>query len=266
MKKLIATITAATLATVCLAQNRVGDIVRSGDDFFVYLTELKTPEGNDEFQRNISIIRMQNSALKHLKDQMTAEHDNEKKLYLDAQFKKLEGEYKLNEKLMAESYGFAPNRVYKQVYMASNICLVLKEGEIAELRMDGKPIDPQKMVTKGTVSMYRTKSIEGAQENEKLQNRLADLMNVQLEIDRTRKQLAETKDVVAQKSLNEKIVQNENRIKAIDAEIRKAYDIPPARDYAVEVANSRLYMLLNDKEKKDIMQRIAKAQKAAPKK
>ena len=176
MKKLIATITAATLATVCLAQNRVGDIVRSGDDFFVYLTELKTPEGNDEFQRNISIIRMQNSALKHLKDQMTAEHDSEKKLYLDAQFKKLEGEYKLNEKLMAESYGFAPNRVYKQVYMASNICLVLKEGEIAELRMDGKPIDPQKMVTKGTVSMYRTKSIEGAQENEKLQNRLADLM------------------------------------------------------------------------------------------
>ncbi len=266
MKKLIAAITAATLATVCLAQNRVGDIVKSGDDFFVYLTELKTPEGNDEFQRNISIVRMQNSALKHLKDQIAAEHDNEKKLFLDAKFKKLEGEYKLNEKLMAESYGFAPNRIYKQVYMASNICIVLREGEIAELRMDGKPIDPQKMATKGAVSMYRTKSIEGAQENEKLQNRLADLMNVQLEIDRTRKQLAETKDVVVQKSLNEKIVQSENKIKEIDAEIRKAYGIPPARDYAVEVANSRLYMLLNDKEKKDVMQRMAKAQKSAPKK
>ena len=61
------------------------------------------------------------------------------------------------------------------------------------------------------------------------------------------------------------IVQSENKIKAIDAEIRKTYDIPTARDYAVEVANSRLYMLLNDKEKKDLMQRIAKA-KAAQKK
>lgn len=236
------------------AQNKVGDIVKSGNQYFIYLLELRTPEANEEFQRNLSIIQVQNSQIKHLKDQISAEKDAEKKLYLEATMKKLEAEYRENEKLMAQAYRFAENRTYKQVYFKTNICVVLTKNEIAEMKMsDGTLLDPQKMSNKSNFSMYRITEINGSLDNDKLQNALAGLMNKQLEINKLRKQLSETKDAVAQKSLNEKIVAAEAEIKKLDGAIRKDYKVPAGRDYAVEVSNSRLYMLLTDAEVKDIL-------------
>ena len=38
---------------------------------------------------------------------------------MEATLKKLEANYKENEKIMAKAYKFAPNRTYKQVYFKS---------------------------------------------------------------------------------------------------------------------------------------------------
>ncbi len=263
MKKIIICSLLACATLAGYAQNKVGDIIKSGDQYFIFLSEFKTPEANDEFQRNLSVIQAQNSQLKHLKDQITATKNEEQKLYLDATMKKLEMDYKQNEKVMGQAYGFASNRTYKQIYFKSNLCVVLKKDEIAELKMDdGTLLDPQKMANKGNFSMYRIREVSGPQENEKLQIALTDLMNKQLEINKLRKQLSETKDAVAQKNLNEKIVAAEADIKKIDEKIRQTYKVPQNRDYAVEVANSRLYMLLTPEEVKQVQEQLKKAQKA----
>ncbi len=262
MKKLLLCTLLASIALASQAQDRIGDVVKSGENFFIYLTEFKSPEANDEFQRNLSLVQAQNSQLKRLKDQMTATKNEEQKLFLEASMKKLEKEYKQNEKIMGEAYGFASNRVYKQIYFKSNLCIILKKTEIAELKMDdGNPIDPQKMANKGNFSMYRFKEIIGHQENEKLQIALTNLMNKQLEINKFRKQISETKDVVSQKAINEKIVKAEADIKKLDDEIRKAYQIPEKRDYAVEVSNSRLYMLLTPQEVQQVNAQLEKDKK-----
>ncbi|MBE6413175.1 MAG: hypothetical protein E7035_01315 [Verrucomicrobiaceae bacterium] len=260
MKKIITSSLLAVVAVACFAQNKVGDIIKSGDNYFMYLAEFKTPEANEEFQQNLAVIQTQNAQIKQLKDQIKASNKEEQKLYMEATLKKLEANYKENEKIMAKAYKFAPNRTYKQVYFKSNLCIILSKDEIAQLRMnDNTLIDPQKMANKRNFSMYRVKEINGSQENEQLQIQLTDLMNKQLEINKLRKQLAETKDAVAQKSINEKISVAEKAIKDIDGKLRAKYTIPQGRDYAVEIANSRLYLLLTPEEIKQIQQHIEKA-------
>ena len=260
---LLAAITACAFSA--LAQNKVGDVVKSGEQYFLYLAEFRSPEANDEFQRNLSVIQRQNAQIKKMKDQIAASNDEENKLFLQASLKKLESEYKINERIMGETYGFAANRTYKQIYMKSNLCIMLKKTEIAELQMDGKPLDPQKMVNKQNFSMYRIKSVEGAKENEQLQEKIAKIFSAQLNLNKLRKQLSETKDPVAQKDINAKIANLEKLIKDADANIRKDYGLPEGRDYAVEVANSRMYLLLTPEEIKQILEKNKAAQKAAKK-
>ena len=266
MKKILLALIAAACILPAAAQNKVGDVVKSGEQYFLYLAEFRSPEANDEFQRNLSVIQTQNAQLKRLKDQIAAANDEEHKLFLQATMKKLEGDYKANERIMGEAYGFAANRTYKQIYMRSNICIMLKKTEIAELSMDGKPLDPQKMSNKQNFSMYRFKVVDGAKENEQLQDKLAKLLSTQFELNKLRKQLSETKDPVAQKGVNEKVADAEKQIKAMDAEIRKTHGIPDGRDYAVEIANSRLYLLLTPEEVKQILEKSKKAKPAPAKK
>lgn len=265
MKKIILYTLISVATVVGFAQNKRGDIIKSGKQYFIYLSEFRTPEVNEEFQRNLSIIQAQNAQLKQIKDRIASSQKEEEKLYLQATMKKLENEYKANEKIMGQAYGFASNRTYKQIYFKSNLCVILTKEEIAQLKMNNKPLDPQKMANKGNYSMYRIKEIDGPKENEQLQIKLTDLMNKQLEINRYRKQLSETKDAVAQKSINAKIVEAESQIKNIDKQLRATYAIPEGRDYAVEVANSRLYMLLTPQEVKQIEEQIAKNNKKAQK-
>ena len=94
MKKIILCTLLASIALAGYSQNKVGDIIKSGDQYFIYLSEFRTPEANDEFQRNLSVIQAQNSQLKYIKDQITTTKNEEQKLYLEATMKKLENDYK----------------------------------------------------------------------------------------------------------------------------------------------------------------------------
>ena len=267
MKKIILT-SILTSALLCgFAQNKVGDIVKAGDQYFAYIAEFKSPEANEEFQNNVAIVQQQNSQIKQLQDQIKAEKSEDQKRFLEATLSKIQQDYKQNANLMSKAYGFAENRTYKQVYFESNLCFMLTKDEIAKLKLDdGTLLDPLKMVNKSNFSMYRAKKVSGAQENEKLQNVFADLIGKQVELNKVRKQVSETKDALEQKKLNEKLTALENQIKTIDANLRKTYGIPEKRDYAVEISNSRLYVLLTKEEVAKIEAQIAKAKKNTSKK
>ena len=138
MKKIILYTLISVATVVGFAQNKRGDIIKSGEQYFIYLSEFRTPEVNEEFQRNLSIIQAQNAQLKQIKDRIASSQKEEEKLYLQATMKKLENEYKANEKIMGQAYGFASNRTYKQIYFKSNLCVILTKEEIAQLKMNNK--------------------------------------------------------------------------------------------------------------------------------
>lgn len=264
MKKSIITLfVAAAVSLSASAQNKIGDIVKSGEQYFIYITELGSPESNSEFQKNLAVIQSQNSAIRKMQDDLKAGASPENRAYNEALLQKMEKSYKENEKLMGQAYGFAPNRTYRQIYYKSNLCVMLTKDEMAELKMkDGTPVDPQKISNLTQFALYRIKEINGPKENEKLQMRMGEYFKKQAEVAKLRKQLAETKDALQQKSLGEKVAAGEKAIKEFDAKIRADYGLPAERNYAVEVANSRLYMLLNSEETKRVKDGIDKAKKA----
>ncbi len=265
MKKIILSTIMASTMLCAFAQDKVGDIVKSGDNYFAFIAEFNSPEANEEFQRNVSIVQNQNSQIKQISDQIKAEKSEDQKRFLEATLGKLQQEYKQNASLMSQAYGFAENRTYKQIYLESNLCFILTKDEIAKLKMtDGTLLDPMKMANKSNFSMYRVKTVSGAQENEKLQNIFADMIGKQVELNKLRKQISETKDALEQKKLNDKLATLEKQIKDTDASIRKTYGVPEKRDYAVEISKSRLYMLLTKEEVAKIEAQIAKAKKNAP--
>ena len=87
MKKILLVLIAAACILPAAAQNKVGDVVKSGEQYFLYLAEFRSPEANDEFQRNLSVIQTQNAQLKRLKDQIAAANYEEHELILQATMK-----------------------------------------------------------------------------------------------------------------------------------------------------------------------------------
>ena len=260
MKKTLLILTAvAGIALGCHAQDKIGDIVKSGDQYFIYLTELASPEANMQFQKNLAIVKEQNAQVKQLQDELKAQTNPDSKAYGTAVLQKLERKYKENEKLMGKAYGFAPNRTYRQLYYKSNLCIILTKDEIAQLKMqDGTAIDPQKISNLTQFAMYRVKEVSGPKENEQLQIKMGQYFQKQAAVEKARKALSAAKDPIEQKKLNDQIVAGEKQVKEIDAQIRKEYGLPEGRSYAVEVSNSRLYMLLTPQEVEQLKASAAK--------
>ena len=241
-------------APVANAQ-KIGDVAKFDDKFYMFVNEFKTPEQNDLFNHNIGIMQRYAAALRDLQAKVKAEPDERKKEELQTKLSALENEFKANDNAMRKSYAFASDRKYRMVFLSSNICTALDKEELSSLKTsDGVQMDPMKIIQKGGTNYYRLKSINGIPDNLELQKNLNAVMAYKMQVDDLRSKIAGTVDANQQLELTKKLSDTEMAMKQHDAKVREKYGIHPKKNYIVEIGHSQLWIELTPQEAALVMQ------------
>ena len=133
MKKFITSALACAAAFGTFAQEKIGDTAKVGDTTYMFVCELKTPEENANFQRNLNIMQRDSQAVEFFKKQLAAETDAAKKADLRKKLEILEKNFATNDSAMQKAYNFAASRKYRIVFLESNICVPLTNDELSSL-------------------------------------------------------------------------------------------------------------------------------------
>ena len=150
MKKFITSALACAAAFGATAQEKIGDTAKVGDTTYMFVCELKTPEENANFQRNLNIMQRDSQAVEFFKKQLAAESDAAKKADLQKKLETLEKNFGTNDAAMQKAYNFAASRKYRIVFLESNICVPLTNDELSSLKdADGSALDPMKIFKRG---------------------------------------------------------------------------------------------------------------------
>lgn len=249
MKKFITSVLACAAAFGTFAQEKIGDTAKVGDTTYMFVCELKTPEENANFQRNLNIMQRDSQAVEFFKKQLAAETDAAKKADIRKKLEILEKNFGTNDSAMQKAYNFAASRKYRIVFLESNICVPLTNDELSSLKdADGNALDPMKIFKRGGRTLYTKSSVKGVRENEVLQRMIGFVITRRNEIENLRKQLAQTTDPAKQMEITTKLGAGEKALAEAEGKLRAQYAIKPKSDYVIETAKSKLYLILTPEE------------------
>ena len=249
MKKLYTILTILILVKSAIFAEKIGDIVKSGNNAYMLVCELNTPEANANFQRNINIMQRSANAIEVAKTKIEEETDPAKKAKYQDALKTLEQDFKTNDQAMQKAYAFSANRKYRMVFLETNICVPLSAKELSELKDEnGKPIDPMKVFQRGNTSLVVINKIVGVKENQELQRLIGFVVKRRAEMEKLRKDLVATTDAVKQMEITKKLGAIENALNESEENLRKSYGIKSKSDYLIETAKLKLYLILTPEE------------------
>ncbi len=250
IKKILAA--AGAIAFVSFAANaeeKIGDMAKVGDTTYMLVCELKTPDQNLNFQRNLNIMQRDSQAADLIRKKIKEETDAAKKAEWEKRLENLEKNFSVNDAAMQKAYRFAASRKYRIVFLESNICVPLSKEEISSLKdSDGNAIDPMKIFQRGAKSIYVKKTISGVRENEMLQRMISFVVTRRGEIEKLRKELTETTDPAKQMEITSKLGAGEKALTEAEERLRKEYGIKSKSDYVIETSKSKLYLILTPEE------------------
>ncbi len=236
-------------AAFASAQEKVGDIVKAGDTAYMLVCELKTPEQNVNFQRNINIMQRDSQAIDFFRKKIGEESDPAKKAELERKLKILEKNFETNDAAMRKAYGFSANRKYRMIFLESNICVPLSNDALSSLKDEaGNALDPMKIFQRGNKSLYLKKTVTGDKDNEALQRTIGFIVKRRADVEKLRKELAETTDPSKQMEITSKLGSGEKALVEAEEKMRVQYGIKSKSDYVIETSKSKLYLVLTPEE------------------
>ncbi len=228
---------------------QLGTMFESGGAHYYVVRQFDTPEANNEFSRNVEIMRRYVNAIDAMREKIKTLPEGENKKTLQERLKQAEAEFASNDKIMQKKYAFSVARKYRQETYESNICVPISKEELSNLRTsDGKDLDPMLILERGNISYYRIKHLQGSEENAKLQKMLSYASLKKIEVEKMRNELAKTTEPEKQLEISGKLSALEKALKENDTELRKIYSIKQNSDYLVEVVRSKLFLMLNPDE------------------
>lgn len=95
----------------------------------IHVCSLNSTEANQEFQRNVRLVRLQRQNVVELQAALDKATDEEAKKTLQTQLDAAKAKLVENSKIMLETYGFSLSRDYTQVIEKSHIYMILTEEE-----------------------------------------------------------------------------------------------------------------------------------------
>lgn len=228
---------------------KLGDIITTPNAAFMLVREFNTPEENDTFNRNVEVMRQSASQITALENALKNEKEPAKKSAIEDAIKRLENTFKANDVAMRRAYSFASDRKYKMVFLKTNLCSEITNAELSELKNSkGEDLDPMRVIKKNGSNYYRLRQIEGEKANDEFQRDLNKTLAAKINIDKMRAELAKMTDDEKQMVLAGKISEQERIMKNSDAQFRKKYGLDAKVNYIIEIAHSRLFLILTSQE------------------
>lgn len=231
------------------AQEKIGDIISSGNIHMLVVAKFDSANANEMFQRNVGIMTQQSATIENLKKKISEMKDGEEKTSLSNKLKQLQDEFDANEKAMQKYYSFSVDRQYKIIYDKTNIIIPVSDTDIENLRKDSAvQLDPDKIFEKNGKKFYRYGSVIGAKNNDEFQRYIHFMIARQIDIKKLRDELSKNTEPKAQLEISEKIASIEKALKEKSNDMFQKFNLNPKENYAIEVEKSRLLIVLTPEE------------------
>lgn len=230
-----------------MADNTALDFIEQNGQKFIHVSTINTAEANTQFIQNVQLVQRQRQMMVELDQRAkTALTEEERKAAL-AKIKEIGKKLDENNQAMAKAYGYSLTRDYLHQVLKTRIFLKLTEEEYAAAKNDAN-VPADHLLVKGDDKFRLISEIPGAEANEQFRHNVQVMHNL-------RRQLVAYKDSVAKmpdseektKALENARTAEENLVKNNDLMI-KQYGFSLARDYLMEIVESKLYTKVNEEE------------------
>ena len=239
------------LSSVCciaFSADRKPEIIRVGGDSYLLVKQIESVKQNDIFQKNVSILRRYDAAIKAAKSRSETASESDKKI-LSVKIKQLEDEYAANNAVMIKTYNFSGDRKYMFLFGEVYLSTPLSNDEAENLRTkEGVVLDPQKIAQKDSLKLYRQLSIKEHKKIAQFQRLITSFTAKQAELKKLRDLSAKAESPAERESLALKISLSEKYLTQTELQLEKDYGMLPKRNYILEVKSMKIYLQLTMEE------------------
>lgn len=222
------------------------DFIEQNGQKFIHVSTISTVDANRQFMQNVNLVNQQRQRIAILDEARKIVSSQETR---DGLTKEIEAAVKkLDEDnaTMAKAYGYSLTRKYIHAIEKTRIFIKLTDEEYKKAKEDPET-KPEDLLVKGDDKYRLIAVIPGVEENNNFRR------NVQL-VQTQRTQLVQMKQAAdaatgEQKAKIEEEMKNAEQVLVKNnEEMTKRYGFSLARNYLMEVEESKLYTLVNEEE------------------
>ena len=222
------------------------DFIEQNGQKFILASTIRTVEANRQFMQNVNLVNRQRKQIQTLVEAnkivtKKAAHDALTE-EIDAATKKLQE----NNRTMAKSYGYSLARNYIHAVVKSRIFVKLTDAEYEKAKADTNTKESDLLIRKD--DKYRLIAVIPGVEANNLFRRNVQLVQTQRNNLIKMKKAAETATGDAKTRLDDEIRKAEQTLVKNNEEMTKRYGFSLARDYLVDIEESKLYTQVNEEE------------------
>lgn len=230
-----------------MADNTAFDFIEQNGQKFVHVSSINTADANAQFIQNVQLVQRQRQMMVELdKRAKTALTEEERKAATE-KIKEIGKKLDENNQAMAKAYGYSLTRDYLHQIIKTRIFLKLNEDEYAAAKNDAN-IPEDHLLVKGDDKYRLISEIPGAQANEEFRRNVQVMQNLRDQLVALKESVDKMADSPEKtKTLGDVKTAEENLIKNNDLMI-KQYGFSLARNYLMEIVESKLYTKVNEEE------------------
>lgn len=230
-----------------MAENTALDFIEQNGQKFIHVSTINTVEANTQFVQNVQVVQRQRQAVVELNQRAkTALTDAERTAALEKS-KEIVKKLEENNQAMARAYGYSLARDYLHQILKTRIFLKLTDVEYAAAK-DDAAVPAEQLLVKGDDKFRLIAEIPGAEANTQFRHNVQVMHHLRQQLvalNESIKKMPESEEKA--KALENVKTAEENLIKNNDLMI-KQYGFSLARDYLMEIVESKLYTKVNEEE------------------
>ncbi len=230
------------------------DFIEQNGQKFIHVSTISTVDANRQFMQNVNLVNQQRQRIAILDEARKIVSSQETRDGLTKEIEAAAKKLDEDNATMAKAYGYSLTRKYIHAIEKTRIFIKLTDEEYKKAKEDPET-KPEDLLVKGDDKYRLIAVIPGVEENNNFRR------NVQL-VQTQRNQLVQMKQAAdaasgEQKAKIEEEMKNAEQVLVKNnEEMTKRYGFSLARNYLMEVEESKLYTLVNEEE-------FLKAEKAA---
>lgn len=223
------------------------DFIEQGGKKFIHVSTINTVEANTQFMQNVQIINNQRQALIDLDKRKKEAFTDGEKTEIDKKIKELSERLAKDNDAMSRAYGYSLTRNYMHVIVKTRVFLKLTDEEYAKAKEDEKT-KPEELLVKGDDKFRLIAEIPGVEANNVFRQNV-QLMQAQRErFVQMNEALKTMADGEEKKKLQEEAKKAEETLIKNNEEMTRLYGFSLARNYLMDVEESKLYAQVNEEE------------------
>lgn len=222
------------------------DFIEQNGQKFIHVSTIGTVDANRQFMQNVNLVNQQRRQIALLDEARKIVSSQETRDGLSKEIEAAAKKLEENNAAMAKSYGYSLSRKYVHAIVKTRIFIKLTDEEYKKAK-DDPDTKADDLLVKGDDKYRLVAVIPGVEENNNFRR------NVQL-VQAQRNQLVQMKQALPsvtgeqKEKLEEEIKKLEELLLKNNEEMTKRYGFSLAREYLMEVEESKLYTQVNEEE------------------